>query len=404
MYSLAIYIYMFCVKAAAFFNEKARLMTRGHRETWRKLRHEAAEGGFYWFHAASLGEFEQGRPLMERLKQEHPDSKILLTFFSPSGFEVRKNYSGADLICYLPFDTPTNARKFIRLTRPKAAFFIKYEFWRNYIDVLHHHNIPIYSVSSIFREKQIFFKWYGRNYARCLRRVTHFFVQNAHSRELLEDLGVTAVTVTGDTRFDRVISIHGNARQLPLIERFAGKSAVLVAGSTWPPDEDIIIDYFNARPKLKLVLAPHIVSESHLQEIESKLKRPSVRYGQADARTVENAECLIIDGYGLLSSIYRYATISYIGGGFGAGIHNVPEAAVYGCPVLFGPNNRKFREAQDLLKNGGAMEIETAEDFNKKMDKFLTDGDFTKNAGQAAGNYIRQNAGATEMIFSEIKF
>ncbi len=395
---------MFCVKAAAFFNEKARLMTRGHRETWRKLRHEAAEGGFYWFHAASLGEFEQGRPLMERLKQEHPDSKILLTFFSPSGFEVRKNYSGADLICYLPYDTPTNARKFIRLTRPKAAFFIKYEFWRNYIDVLHHHNIPIYSVSSIFREKQIFFKWYGRNYARCLRRVTHFFVQNAHSRELLEDLGVTAVTVTGDTRFDRVISIHGNARQLPLIERFAGKSAVLVAGSTWPPDEDIIIDYFNARPKLKLVLAPHIVSESHLQEIESKLKRPSVRYGQADARTVENAECLIIDGYGLLSSIYRYATISYIGGGFGGGIHNVREAAVYGCPVLFGPNNRKFREAQDLLKNGGAMEIETAEDFNKKMDKFLTDGDFTKNAGQAAGNYIRQNAGATEMIFSEIKF
>lgn len=391
---------MLCVNVVALFNPKARLMMRGHRNTWRILRREVGHDRFVWFHAASLGEFEQGRPLMERLRREHPGKKILLTFFSPSGYEVRRDYEGADIVCYLPFDTPLNARKFIRLARPEATFFIKYEFWRNYIDVLHRRGIPVYSVSSIFREKQVFFRFYGHGYAQCLKRITHFFVQNEHSRELLARLGVTQVTVTGDTRLDRVIDIMRAARPLPLAERFAEGRKVLVAGSSWQPDEDIIIDYFNRHPELHLILAPHVVSEDHLREIESKLHRPALRYSTATPETAAAADCLVIDGYGLLSSIYRYATVAYVGGGFGVGIHNVPEAAVYGCPVIIGPNNGKFREAQALLANGGCREIRSQADFDTLMDTFLTDTDALEAAGRAAEGYIRDNAGATDKVFA----
>lgn len=389
---------MLCANIVALFNQKARLMMRGHRQTWRILRREIGSDEYYWFHAASLGEFEQGRPLMERLRREHPEAKILLTFFSPSGYEVRKNYDVADVVCYLPFDTPANARKFVRLSRPKAVFLIKYEFWRNYIDVLHQHDIPIYSISSIFREGQVFFRWYGRNYARCLRRVTHFFVQNEASRELLSRLGVKDVTIVGDTRFDRVIDIKNAAKPLPLVEQFS-RGQVLVAGSSWPPDEDLIIPYFNAHPELRLVLAPHVVSEEHLKEIEGKLHRKALRYSCATERSIKEAECLIIDCYGLLSSIYRYATVAYVGGGFGVGIHNVPEAAVYGCPVLIGPNNQKFREARDLIACGGVKEIHGADDFNATLTSLLTDPATLKQAGDAAAGYINSNAGAADKIF-----
>lgn len=400
MYSLAIYLLMLAVNIASLFNSKAKLLMRGHRNTWRILRREIGGHKYVWFHAASLGEFEQGRPLMERLRREHPEKKILLTFFSPSGYEVRKNYAGADVVCYLPFDTPLNARKFVRLAQPEAAFFIKYEFWRNYIEVLHRRGIPAYSVSSIFREGQIFFRWYGRSYARCLSRMTHFFVQNERSRQLLASIGVTSVSIVGDTRFDRVIDIMEAAKPLPLAERFAGCWNVLVAGSSWPPDEDIIIPYFNTHPELKLVLAPHVVSEEHLRAIEAKLGRPSVRYSAATPKSAAEADCLIIDGYGLLSSIYRYATVAYVGGGFGVGIHNVPEAAVYGVPVVIGPNNKKFREAGALIANGGCREIHSAEDFARTMDVFLSDKTELARCGAAAGNYIRKNAGAVDKVFS----
>lgn len=373
-------------------------MMRGHRDTWRILRQHIGNDHYVWFHAASLGEFEQGRPLMERLRREHPEKKILLTFFSPSGFEVRKNYAGADVICYLPLDTPLNAKKFVKLARPEAAYFIKYEFWRNYIDTLYHNNIPVYSVSSIFRPNQIFFRWYGRNYAKVLHRITHFYVQNNSSKELLSTIGVTNVSVVGDTRFDRVIDIRNAAKPLPLVERFSGCWKVLVAGSSWQPDEDIIIPYFNSHPNLKLVLAPHVVSEDHLRQIEGKLTRPAVRYSQATAKNVAEVDCLIIDCYGLLSSIYRYGTLAYIGGGFGVGIHNVPEAAVYGVPVIIGPNNKKFREAQALLRNGGCREIQNANDFVQLMDTFLSNKEEVQKAGKAAGDYIKENAGATEKI------
>ena len=400
MYSLGIYLMALGVRVAALFKEKLRKMVQGHRATWQMLRALSGKDTYVWFHAASLGEFEQGRPLMERLRREHPEKKILLTFFSPSGYEVRKNYDGADLVCYLPFDTPLNARRFVKLARPEAAFFIKYEFWRNYIEVLYKRGIPCYSVSSIFRENQIFFRPYGRGYARCLSRMTHLFVQNETSRRLLEGIGVTNVDVVGDTRFDRVLDIRNAAKPLPLAERFAGCWKVLVAGSSWPQDEEIIIPYFNRHPNLKLVLAPHVVSEEHLQAIERQLARPALRYSKATPKAVAEVDCLIIDCYGLLSSIYRYASMAYVGGGFGVGIHNVPEAAVYGIPVIIGPNNKKFREAQALLRCGGCKEIACAADFEQIMDAWLSDKEALATAGKAAGSYIADNAGAADRIFS----
>ena len=401
MYSLGIYLMALGVRVAALFKEKLRKMVQGHRATWQMLRALSGKDTYVWFHAASLGEFEQGRPLMERLRREHPEKKILLTFFSPSGYEVRKNYDGADLVCYLPFDTPLNARRFVKLAHPEAAFFIKYEFWRNYIEVLYKRGIPCYSVSSIFRENQIFFRPYGRGYARCLSRMTHLFVQNETSRRLLEGIGVTNVDVVGDTRFDRVLDIRNAAKPLPLAERFAGCWKVLVAGSSWPQDEEIIIPYFNKHPNLKLVLAPHVVSEEHLQAIERQLARPALRYSKATPKAVAEADCLIIDCYGLLSSIYRYASMAYVGGGFGVGIHNVPEAAVYGVPVIIGPNNKKFREAQALLRCGGCKEIAGAADFEQLMDAWLSDKEALATAGKAAGSYIADNAGAADRIFSK---
>lgn len=411
MYSIGIYLYALIVRlVAAFGHRKARAMVRGQHDTWRILREKINPNERYiWFHAASLGEFEQGLPLIERLRREQPARKILLTFFSPSGYEVRKDYKGADVVCYLPFDSPTAARRFIKLARPEMAFFIKYEFWRNYIDVLFKKSIPIYSVSSIFRPGQIFFRWYGRKYARCLRRITHFFVQNERSVKLLRSIGVTDnVTIVGDTRFDRVIDIRNIAKSLPIVEQFsqaqdgAPQPFVLVAGSSWQPDEDILLDYVNHHPEIRLVIAPHVVNEAHIQEIEQKLTTPALRYSKATPQNVQNYRVLIIDGYGLLSSIYRYATVAYVGGGFGVGIHNVPEAAVYGIPVIIGPNHQRFAEAVALMENGGCKSIENAEDFTAIMDDFLENPSHITAAGSAAGHYINQNAGATPVIYQYV--
>ena len=412
MYSLGIYLYALLVRlVAAFGHRKARAMVRGQRNTWRILREKIDPTARYvWFHAASLGEFEQGLPLIEHLRREQPSRKILLTFFSPSGYEVRKDYKGADVVCYLPFDSPTAARRFIKWARPEMAFFIKYEFWRNYIDVLSKKSIPVYSVSSIFRPGQIFFRWYGRKYARCLRRITHFFVQNERSVELLRTIGVQDnVTIVGDTRFDRVIDIRNNARPLPLVEQFTRAKEdsnaapfVLVAGSSWQPDEDILLDYVNRHPNLRLVIAPHVVNDPHIQEIEQKLTTPALRYSQATLENVDDYRVLIIDGYGLLSSIYRYATVAYVGGGFGVGIHNVPEAAVYGIPVIIGPNHQRFAEAMALIANGGCKSIENAEDFSTIMDDFLENPEHIAQAGSAAGDYIHLNAGATPVIYQHV--
>ena len=405
IYNLVICIYLFGVKLAALFGDKPAKMVKGHREVFDILRNRIDRNARYiWFHAASLGEFEQGRPLIERIRKEHPEYKILQTFFSPSGYEVRKDYRGADIVCYLPFDTPRNVRRFVELVNPCMVFFVKYEFWQNYLNELYKKGIPVYSVSSIFRPNQIFFRWYGKKYREVLKTFAHLFVQNEVSRSLLAKIGVTNVSIVGDTRFDRVLDICREAKHLPLVEKFKGRSLTFVAGSSWGPDEDIFISYFNEHPEMKLVIAPHVVNDSHLKEIADKVKRPCVRYTEATEENVAQADCLIIDCYGLLSSIYRYGEISYVGGGFGVGIHNVLEAAVYGIPVIFGPNNKKFREAQHLLEKKGGFEITNAEDFNRLMDKFLSDGAYLHRAGKAAGDYVNHNAGALEKIMQEVSF
>ena len=406
LYNLIIYIYLLGVAVYSRFNEKVRKMWRGEREAFRILKEKVdPQAQYVWFHAASLGEFEQGRPLMERLRQEHPEYKILLTFFSPSGYEVRKNYEGADIICYLPLDTITNARRFLRLVRPVKAFFIKYEFWYNYLHILRHRRVPVYSVSSIFRPDQVFFKWYGRQYRRVLNCFTHFFVQNEQSKELLAKIGIKDVTVVGDTRFDRVLQIKEAAKQLPIIEAFVSPH-VFVAGSSWPPDEDIFIRYFNEHRDWKLIIAPHVIGEDHLKQIEKLLEgRRVIRYTAAEKSASEKSltsyDVLIIDCFGLLSSIYHYGSVAYVGGGFGVGIHNLVEAAVWDVPVFFGPNNQKFQEAQGLKKSGG-FEINNYEEFAAQMDRFAADPTYLKAQGQKAGQFVQSLAGATEEVLGAI--
>lgn len=418
IYNIVIYFILCGIAIASLFNEKVRKMWRGEREAFKILKQKVDPNAKYiWFHAASLGEFEQGRPLMERIRKDYPQYKILLTFYSPSGYEVRKNYEGADIICYMPVDTRLNAIRFLRLVRPVMAFFIKYEFWSNFLHILKHRNIPTYSVSSIFREDQVFFKWYGRSYAGVLKCFTRFFVQNEESKRLLEGIGITAVDVVGDTRFDRVLQIKEAAKQLPICEAFrtgvaSSQSAdvphhdfkVFVAGSSWPPDENIFIPFFNEHKDWRLLIAPHVIAEEHLKLILSLIKgKKVVRYTQTTPEEAAEADVLIIDCFGLLSSMYNYGDVAYIGGGFGVGIHNTLEAAVWNMPVIFGPNNKKFQEAQGLLKSGGGFEINTYEDFSGLMSSLMNDENFLKQAGDKAGAFVAHLAGATDKVLANVK-
>ena len=418
IYNIVIYFVLWGIAIASLFNEKVRKMWRGEREAFKILKQKVDPNAKYiWFHAASLGEFEQGRPLMERIRKDYPQYKILLTFYSPSGYEVRKNYEGADIICYMPVDTRLNAIRFLRLVRPVMAFFIKYEFWSNFLHILKHRNIPTYSVSSIFREDQVFFKWYGRNYAGVLKCFTRFFVQNEESKRLLEGIGITAVDVVGDTRFDRVLKIKEAAKHLPICEAFrtgvaSSQSAdvphhdfkVFVAGSSWPPDENIFIPFFNEHKDWRLLIAPHVIAEEHLKLILSLIKgKKVVRYTQTTPEEAAEADVLIIDCFGLLSSMYNYGDVAYIGGGFGVGIHNTLEAAVWNMPVIFGPNNKKFQEAQGLLKSGGGFEINTYEDFSGLMSSLMNDETFLKQAGDKAGAFVAHLAGATDKVLASVK-
>ena len=418
IYNIVIYFVLWGIAIASLFNEKVRKMWRGEREAFKILKQKVDPNAKYiWFHAASLGEFEQGRPLMERIRKEYPQYKILLTFYSPSGYEVRKNYEGADIICYMPVDTRLNAIRFLRLVRPVMAFFIKYEFWSNFLHILKHRNIPTYSVSSIFREDQVFFKWYGRSYAGVLKCFTRFFVQNEESKRLLEGIGIKDVDVVGDTRFDRVLQIKEAAKQLPICEAFrtgvaSSQSAdvphtdfkVFVAGSSWPPDENIFIPFFNEHKDWRLLIAPHVIAEEHLKLILSLIKgKKVVRYTQTTPEEAAEADVLIIDCFGLLSSMYNYGDVAYIGGGFGVGIHNTLEAAVWNMPVIFGPNNKKFQEAQGLLKSGGGFEINTYEDFSSLMNSLMNDEAFLKQAGDKAGAFVAHLAGATDKVLASVK-
>ena len=405
MYTLGIYLYIFLVKLVALFgHKKAKKMLAGHKEIFSILKEKVKPGTQYvWFHASSLGEFEQGRPMIEKLRAEHPEYRVILTFFSPSGYIPAKNYQQADIVCYLPFDTKRNVRRFIDLLQPKMAFFIKYEFWLNYLLELKGREIPSYSVSSIFRKEQAFFRPMGGRYRLALHCFTHLFVQNVKSKELLKSIDIDDVTVVGDTRFDRVTKILEQARQLPLVDAFAeGDRKVFVVGSSWGDDEAVYMPFFNKHREWKLIIASHEVNEERVARIVEQYEGKCVRYSTATMDEVVQADCLIVDCYGLLSSIYRYGDMAYVGGGFGAGIHNVLEAAVYGIPVFFGPNNRKFQEAQLLKGCGGGLEIIATCDLEERMNAFAADEALLKRAGKAAGDLVSTNAGATARIFKHL--
>jgi len=408
-YNLAIYLYALVVRIISPFHKKARKMIVGHKQAYKILKEKVDPNADYlWFHAASLGEFEQGRPIIEEIKRKHPEYKILLTFFSPSGYEVRKDYPVADIVCYMPFDKKRNVKKFLKLIQPKKVVFIKYEFWYNFVSRLHKQGIPVYMVSAIFRPSQIFFKWYGGIMRKLLRYYECICVQDENSKKLLNSINVVNVKVCGDTRFDRVLDIQKQVKQIKIVESLARKATaesekIFIAGSTWPKDEDIIIPYFNITTDLKMIIAPHEIDEAHLKYIESNLERPHIRYSQVIPEMVDDYDCLIIDSFGILSSIYRYGQVAYVGGGFGVGIHNVLEAAVYDIPVIFGPNFKKFREAQQIIEQGGGYSISDYQSFRGLMDEFLQYDATLKAAGKHAGDYVRSNSGVVDKVVDILK-
>lgn len=362
---------------------------------------------YIWFHCASLGEFEQGRPVIEELKKQFPEFKIVLTFFSPSGYEIRKNYKGADIICYLPLDSKSNASRFIALLNPEKVFFVKYEFWYNYITQIKTHNIPLYIISAIFREKQLFFKNtpLGNWYRKVLKGFDHFFIQNEQSAQLLKSVGFENFTISGDTRFDRVASIAKSAKQFDIVERFKGNSQLIVAGSTWKPDEELLAEVINNNNDVnntKFIIAPHEVSTNNINRISQLLKKPNILFSEVENAKVEDYDVLIIDSIGILSSLYQYGNLAYIGGGFGVGIHNILEAATFGLPVLFGPNFKKFKEAVDLKEQKGAFSISNQKDLNAALNLLINDKNEQQKAAEKSRKYVEKNVGSTKLIIKKV--
>lgn len=405
VYKTGILFYTLGGKIASLFNPKARQFVKG-RKNWRKKLAEKIETNarYIWVHCASLGEFEQGRPLIEEIRKQFPEYRILLTFFSPSGYEIRKNYELADVVMYLPVDTRRNAKKFLQLVQPEKAFFIKYEYWYFYIDELKKRNIPLFIVSAIFRENQHFFKNSpgGKWYRQMLLKTDHFFVQNEKSAQLLQSIGLNNFTVSGDTRFDRVATIANGAKEIPIVEKFKNSQPLLIAGSTWKPDEELLAGFINSRPNLKVVFAPHEVTPANMNRLEQLLKTSHIRLSKARENEIDRYQVLIIDSIGLLSSLYRYGNVAYIGGGFGVGIHNILEAATFGLPVIFGPNYEKFKEAVDLKNLGGAFPIQNTEQLESKLNDFLTDNSKLAEASKVCKNYIEKNVGSTNLILKKV--
>ncbi|WP_290168583.1 3-deoxy-D-manno-octulosonic acid transferase [uncultured Muribaculum sp.] len=403
-YDFAIHLYSLGVKIASLRHEKARKIIDGQAVTMQRLKKELSpEGGYIWIHAASLGEFEQGRPLIEMIRRNHPDAKILLTFFSPSGYEVRHNFPLVDAVVYLPFDTKKNVRQFLDTVKPRMAIFVKYEFWGNYLNELKLRGIPTYIISAIFRKSQPFFKPWGGEFRKMLTYFTHIYVQDEGSRELLAGIGIKNVTVAGDTRFDRVTDIMESCVEIPQAAALTrDASLTIVAGSTWPPDESNLLPCFNVHPGMKLIIAPHEVNEERIAAIESQLNRPSCRLSTATPEEAAKCDCIIVDCYGKLSSAYRYGNIAYIGGGFGVGIHNLNEAAVYDIPVIFGPHYHKFKEARDLIKCKGGFSFSNKEEFDAIIEPIVNDKKLREQYGKNAGNYVKENLGATRIIYADI--
>lgn len=405
LYNLSIYLYSILIKLASPFNQKASQILKGRQRVFKELPNKINhESPIIWIHCASLGEFEQGRPLIEAIKKQYPTYQIFLTFFSPSGYEIRKNYELADYVCYLPSDTKANARKLIELVNPEIVFFVKYEFWFHYIKELKKRNIPLYLISSIFRENQLFFKnipW-GKWYRKMLVDFEHFFVQDKKSVELLNSIGLNNVTKAGDTRFDRVAEIAQNRKVIPLVEKFKHQHQLVVAGSTWKPDEELLIEYIHTHPDIKFIIAPHETKRVNIDRLINLLKTPVVCYTEANEEAVENYQVLIVDTIGLLSSIYQYADLAYIGGGFGVGIHNTLEAAIFGMPIIFGPNYLRFNEATAMAKLKVAFPVNNYPELKTILDSLLSDTEKRERIALECSRFTNQNLGATQIIINKV--
>ncbi|MDR0981753.1 MAG: 3-deoxy-D-manno-octulosonic acid transferase [Culturomica sp.] len=403
IYNIGILLYINAIWIASFFNHKAKLWIKGRKNIFSEIKKtKRGTERLVWFHASSLGEFEQGRPVMEELKEKEPATKILLTFFSPSGYEIRKNYQGADYVFYLPADTPANAAKFVKYFRPDVAVFVKYEFWFNYLNVLHSQKIPTYIISAIFRKNQIFFKAWGGFYRNILHLFNLIFVQNEESAKLLASINVCNYKITGDTRFNRVKQIADSAKTIEKAELFCKGEKAIICGSTWQPDEELLFSYINnSNDNNKWIIAPHEIGGSHIKGIVEKSQRKIAKLSD-NVNTIQQADVLIIDCIGLLSAVYRYGKLAYIGGGFGVGIHNTLEAAVYGLPVVFGSNYKRFNEAVELINSGGGFSVNNEDDLHKIFDNLLNDEETRTAAGQHAGNYVLSHLGATKAIIEII--
>lgn len=403
-YNIFLLVYKTGIHIAALWNKKANQWVKGRENSFVHIADKLAtiDLPIIWIHCSSLGEFEQGRPVIEKLKSQNPNSKFLLTFFSPSGFEIRKDYKGVDWVFYLPLDSKRNAKRFFDIVDPSLVIFIKYDYWLYYLTECKKRNIPLLLVSGIFRKDQPFFKWYGNLHRRMLSCFTHFFVQDKRSFDLLKSININNTTIAGDTRFDRVNEIAKNFEPIEEIEKFCASSAILVAGSTWPEDERIIKDAIASFPDLKVIIAPHEINKEHIDQLRSIFPN-AILYSQLAARNSHLATCLIIDNIGMLSRLYHYATITYIGGGFNKGIHNTLEAAVYGKPVLFGPNYKKFREAIGLIEAGGGFCVNSSTDLTAMLQKFISNKNELESCSKRSFEYVKQNKGATEKILHYIE-
>lgn len=406
LYNLLIQTYGLALRLASLFNKKAKQFLSGRKDLFDKLSTEFQDNQapVAWFHCASLGEFEQGRPVIEALKEEMPEYKILLTFFSPSGYEIRKDYQGADFVYYLPLDTWQNARRFIGIINPAVAFFVKYEFWHNYILELKRKNIPIISFSAIFRSNQLFFKPWGGFYRNILHNISHIFVQNDASFNLLKSINITQTSVSGDTRFDRVWKICQQVNPMEEVAAFKADSKLMVVGSSWPEDTEVLIPFINACKEIKFIIAPHEIKDADMASVENKLQQPSIRYSSLIGHDGHQYQVLIIDNVGMLSSLYQFGEFAYVGGGFGKGLHNILEAATFGLPVFFGDKNyAKFQEARDLVARGGAFTVSDSASLSAKFSKLNNDPTAWSRTSTINSDYVKHHTGATEKILDHCK-
>lgn len=404
LYSFGIFLFGKGIRLAAFFNRKAKLWIGGRKGLFQRvekaLKTDARpDHPILWFHVSSLGEFEQGRPLIENIRKNFPSYRILLTFFSPSGYEIRKDYDQADFVFYLPLDTRRNVKRWIEMVNPALVVFVKYDYWYNFLDALHRNDIPVIFISALFRPAQLFFKKYGAWFRRHLQNIEWFFVQDERSEKLLHSIGIKNLSVCGDTRFDRVYSIAANVKPFPLIAKFCEGNRIVVCGSTWKEDEDRLLPMIGTmKPGIKFIIAPHDVSQSRIEELTSRLQQPWLRYSEMNNDNLTGKVILIINTVGILSQLYQYADLAYIGGGFGSGIHNIQEPITFGVPVIFGPRYHKFKEAVDLIEQEGAFSISNAPEFEEKTGAVLSDPNLRRQMAERCRNYVEQHRGATARI------